>query len=378
MSSTALKFSTRYSSAGRLTCHRKRPSRSWTRPASTGSVSGSTSSTASRMYATARSKRPDICGDVARVPQQAHVAHAGERGRVGHLIPQRQRGFGVLQRLRVRVHLLGRARGLQRGRQRAPLVVGRRPVADELARELRRVTVVPIGFALELVGDRDVEPHALAREEILVDGLVHERVPEAVREAVGLGDEHLVRDRVAQALVQLGFRDVGDRGHEPVVGGPADDRQRPAARAARVRRARRRARARCRATSRAACRRRAPRRRGAPRRRTRCRPSVRTSRATRSGVRHITADRGDQLRDLVAVEAGQVDARDGARAFELGEHRPQRVPPVQVVGAERPDDEHARVAQVAGEEHEEVAGRVIGPVQVLEERAASGCGRRGG
>ena len=108
-------------------------------------------------------------------------------------------------------------------------------------------------------------------------------------------------------------------------------------------------------------------------------PSERSNvRATRSGVRDIAADRGDQLRDLVAVEAGQVDARDGARAFELGEHRPQRVPPVQVVGAERPDDEHARVAQVAGEEHEEVAGRVIGPVQVLEERAASGCGRRGG
>ena len=84
-------------------------------------------------------------------------------------------------------------------------------------------------------------------------------------------------------------------------------------------------------------------------------------------LRYVAADRGDQLRDLVAVEAGQVDARDRAGAFELGEYRPQRVPPVEIIGAERPHDEHARVAQVAGEEHEEVACGVIRPVQVFEE-----------
>ena len=99
----------------------------------------------------------------------------------------------------------------------------------------------------------------------------------AVRERVGLGDEHLVRDRVAEALVQLGFGDVGDRGDEPVVGGAADDRRATrSARCAGSESASTRGEHDVAQRARAACRRRAPRPRAAPRRRTRCRPSVRT------------------------------------------------------------------------------------------------------
>ncbi len=240
-------------------------------------------------------------------------------------------------------------------------------MAHELARQFRRVTVEPVGFALELLGDRNVEAHALAREKIFVDRFVHERVPEPVCEAVGLGDEHLVRDRVAEALVQLGFGDVGDRGHESVVGGTADDRQDPQ-RA--LRRFRERVDAREHDVAQGL-----GQRVGAEllrREELLCeeRVAVRAVERARNEIRlrNIAPDRGDQLRDLVAVEAGQIDARDRTRALELGEHRPQRVPPVQVIATERADDQHARVTQVAGEEHEEVTRGVIGPVQVLEEQ----------
>ena len=80
----------------------------------------------------------------------------------------------------------------------------------------------------------------------------------------------------------------------------------------------------------------------------------------------FAADGRDQLGDLVTVEAREIEAVRGTRTVELGEHRPERMAAVEVVGAERADHEHARVAQVAREEHEEVTRRVIGPVQVFE------------
>ena len=97
-------------------------------------------------------------------------------------------------------------------------------------------------------------------------------------------------------------------------------------------------------------------------------PSERSNvESTRSAAADSPPNGGDQLGDLVAVEAHEIETMRGARPVELGEHRSQRMAAVQVVGAEGPDHEDARVAQVAGKEHEEVAGRVIGPVQVFED-----------
>ncbi len=80
----------------------------------------------------------------------------------------------------------------------------------------------------------------------------------------------------------------------------------------------------------------------------------------------LVDDRRDELAQLVAVEALEVDALGRARAFELGEHRAQRMAPVKIVTAKGADDHDASVAQIAGEEHEEIARRMVRPMQVFE------------
>ena len=57
-------------------------------------------------------------------------------------------------------------------------------------------------------------------------------------------------------------------------------------------------------------------------------------------------------------------------AFELGEERAQRVATAQLVGAERHDDRDRRGPELMDQIGEQVAGRAIGPVQVLDDAAA--------
>ena len=82
--------------------------------------------------------------------------------------------------------------------------------------------------------------------------------------------------------------------------------------------------------------------------------------------RSLVEDPGELLIDLVAAEALERDPLHAGHALELGEHRPQRVAAVQLVGPVGGEQRQRLRARAAHEEDEEVARRGVGPVQVLE------------
>ena len=78
------------------------------------------------------------------------------------------------------------------------------------------------------------------------------------------------------------------------------------------------------------------------------------------------ADLVEQADQFGAVQAGELDVFDQRRAFEIGDQRAQRMAPVQLVAAIGEHECHRGIAQVAGEECDEVAGGRVRPVQILE------------
>ena len=249
--------------------------------------------------------------------------------------------------------------------QRPRRVVRRVPVTRELGRELAVAAEEPLGVLAEEFGDAGVQRNAISREEIVVHGFVHQRVPEAISHAVVVGDEHLFEHGIAQRLEQLRLGKLHERGEQAVVG-TTTDHGRAAQHFLRDRRQRVDAREHDLAQ--------------------RLGEGVavgivggeellgeeRVAIGTGVGAvdelgRRIAADdRGDELAQLVAIEARELDAFDDAGSVELGERRSQRVPPVQVVGAIGPEQHDPSRAQAAREVHEEIARRPVGPMQVFE------------
>jgi hypothetical protein len=85
---------------------------------------------------------------------------------------------------------------------------------------------------------------------------------------------------------------------------------------------------------------------------------------------------GRELMCLAAAQPGQVQPQHPAEPVQLGEHRAQRVPSVQLIGAERSDDQHfGQNVLVGDQEGQQVTSRPVGSVGVLDhqdERAALG------
>ena len=84
--------------------------------------------------------------------------------------------------------------------------------------------------------------------------------------------------------------------------------------------------------------------------------------------RRPARDGRQQLDELVALETPDVDPLDTRLTFGLGQPARQRMPAVELIGAEGPDDQEAFVASVSGEEREQVSGRAIGPVEVFDDQ----------
>ena len=76
---------------------------------------------------------------------------------------------------------------------------------------------------------------------------------------------------------------------------------------------------------------------------------------------------GEEQRELVAVKPPEIDAIDALATLELGEVCQHLVVGVELVGADGRDQQDPLVAQVADEEGEQVPGRGIGPVEVLDD-----------
>ena len=85
------------------------------------------------------------------------------------------------------------------------------------------------------------------------------------------------------------------------------------------------------------------------------------------GVGGGAEDVGELGGDLAAVEGAELEPPHPPPASQLGEQRPHRVAAVQLVGAVGDHGQQpALVGQAGGEEGEEAAGRVVGPVGVVE------------
>lgn len=90
--------------------------------------------------------------------------------------------------------------------------------------------------------------------------------------------------------------------------------------------------------------------------------------------RSAAFDPGDLGADLLAVEAGQLDAPDRTHPVDLGEEGPQRVAAVDVVRAVRRHQEDVGVVQCSQEVGEQFAGGAVGPVEVLDDEDEGAVG----
>ena len=292
--------------------------------------------------------------------QHLHVVEGRQPVGVGHGLPQLERPLEVTNRFRRRRHPLGGQPGLDRRDESSGHVAGPVPVVRD-----RRGGDGPAGGLVgELLGDLGMDPPALAGQQLGVDDLLEQGVAEAVALAVGRSLEQVVVDQSPKALVELAVGSIvdaaqqaivdphPDRGGQPqrllvAVGQVRDPTHEDVAQGARQ----------------------ALGPLGGRREQLLGEQRVSLAAAIQR-LEHVvvgcrTRDGLDLVGQLPSGEGRQVDPHRGARPDQLGEHRPQRVPPVQLVAAQR-REQHDRTAEVALQEHQQVERRPVGPVQVLD------------
>ena len=231
------------------------------------------------------------------------------------------------------------------------------------------------GPALGALGQRGGEPgvgaHALARQQVVVDRLAQQRVPEPVALAL-VGHEHLVGDGLAQRRLDLGG---GQGGHpeqqrvgDPAAGDARDPHQLLGAGGQLVE----------------------PGGEHVGEGPGQLGQAVRATAVGGGGGEELlgevgvavgaavhvehhlardgpTAQQPEVAAELVGAERGEVDPLDDGQPRQLAEQRSERVAAVQVVGAVGGDHEHALVPQAGGDEAQQVAAGGVGPVQVLDD-----------
>ena len=218
-------------------------------------------------------------------------------------------------------------------------------------------------WRLERARQRQVQLGVLAREQVVVDDLAQERVAELVAPA-GVGHDHVRLGGLAHDGAQLGAAQPAGVG-EHVVRQDARGREQPQHLLGGL------AQALDPHHQRVAQRGRQPAAAVEPRREQllgeqRVALAARVQALDELAVGRAAEDVLEQVGELVARQARQLDPARARVALELGEQRAQRVAAVQLVGAVGRDHEHALGPQAAGEEDEEGARRAVGPVDVLE------------
>ena len=263
-----------------------------------------------------------------------------------------------------REHGHGLVRGADPRGERGGQVVRRHRVPGEVS----RAGAVAGG---QQPGVGGMQPHALTGQEVAIDGLLQQRVAEGV--AVGtVRHEDVVGDGLAQGFVELGGREPGRGAQEWIGHPPASDGRHPRDLLD-----------------------------GGRQPFQPCEQDVGELLGQRDpagtsllghgvgsgqqllgvvgvalgsaadvlddGVRDLPAVQQPQvLGELGAVERGDVETFHPREPDELGEQGTQGMTPVQVVGAVGADDEKPLVGQPRQHEAQQVAGRGVGPVQVLE------------
>ena len=224
---------------------------------------------------------------------------------------------------------------------------------------------------LERLGEGAMQGASLARQQVVVHDLLDERVAEriALHAVAGLDDEEMAADRGAESVEQFVLGQAGDLGEQLVLDATAGDRGHAQDGRCCLRHcgdvseqdlAERRREARAGAALAA----RGQQLLGEERVAVRAAVDIRHE----LGVGLRAEDRAEQRGDLGAAETGEVDPLDAAPAIQFGEPRQQRVATVELVAAERADEQDGHVPEGPDEVGDGLAGCAVGPVQVLDDQ----------
>ena len=299
-----------------------------------------------------------------------------ERGRVNAIgpivrrdgIPQPDRMLERADALGERIGIGGGACGRDPGTQGAHGFVRRGGVVGEGREQAGALRAVWHRPRIEGRRVGGMEAASFRREEIVVDGLGEQGVAESVATIVRVADQELRGERLAERLLELRFR---PRGHLPeqarvhrapgygghaqdalgILGQGRDPREQHLAQGVRQSRLGAAATAR--------------REELLDEEGIALRPSP--DRLEQIGLRRVTDDRLDLCAELRRPEPRQLHPSDPRQAVHLREPRPEWMPAMQLVRSIRPDDDEALGSNVASQEGDEIPGRAVRPVQVLED-----------
>jgi hypothetical protein len=312
-------------------------------------------------------RRTRVPGQLGRPGAQPGEVDVHERGGVGHCVPQPERALEVRQRLRHAEDGLRLARRRDRGGQRLLGAAGRRPVRRQLRRHRGAA-------ARELLSQPPVQLLALAGQQRRVDRLGQQRVAETEAARCLHRHQHAMLHRLPQRLAHLGLGQRRHRAEQWVAHVAAGGRGQPQHALGR------------RVEPRGALQQhlaQATRQRaalvagggqqllGEERVALGAGDDLVRQRRRRQGVGASRQQRGQ----LLTLERAELDRQRRARAphaIRQPAHALGRGEFVRAVGRQQQDPP---VAQVVGEEDDQVQRGGIGPVQVLEHQQHRRSGR---
>ena len=290
--------------------------------------------------------------------------------------PQLERALGVVERLLVGMDGGERIEGSDRALQRPRQVVGVIGVDGQVGHERQVVASAGPQERVEVIGESSVGSCPLGRQELVVGRLSQKRMSKRVGRSV----EHLDRNEDVRLdrLTHAGHERPGsqvDHGGQVVVGEPAaDDGCRPNDRQGIGRQ-------RCQPGTEDISQR---WRDGRPALLARLGEHLDVEgQAARAFEHRVDLDRrrrppedpAELLLDLGAIERGQLDALDAADPPKLGEQAHQRMPALQVVGSVGRDQRDTLGGHVPDQEPDQVAGRAVRPLEVLDREHGGGVTR---
>jgi hypothetical protein len=246
-------------------------------------------------------------------------------------------------------------------------------VVGEPSRRGHPVGLGELGTLGEHAGEGGVQPGPHPGQQLGVQRLLGQRVPERVGLGGRIGNQHLVGDGRPQRGQQVRLGQLADRGQQPVPDPAAGRGHQPQRRlrvlgqdldAAQQDVLEARGQAAPVVGSRVG---------GGEQLLGEERVALRAAvdLADEPVVRSRPDDAGQQVGDLGTVEAAHLEPLRPAAAVQLGQERAQGMAAVQLVGAVGQHHEQPGL-EVADEEGEQVQGRAVGPVQVLHHQHGRG------
>ena len=282
---------------------------------------------------------------------------------VAQALPELEGPLVVAQRFAEGIHALGCHARFDHRRHRTRPVAGGIPVIGELRRRWR-VRACIANPRRERPREGSVQPRPLPRQQLRVHDFLEQRVVKRVAHLSARSahrHQDLVVDHLAQRRIKLLGPDVEDRRQKAVVEPPTRSRRDAKHILCGLRELRHTGKEHVPELWRKLA-------RGSFRR---CREQL-AARALEDVVdlfacRSGAANGGELRHQLVARERLEVDALDAVAPLELGEERQERVVPVDLVRPSGQDEQHGRRSNRADEEKQQIAGRGVRPVKVLDD-----------